>query len=84
MRERLGAPQGKKRFFECKRCRNRDSCVTAYPSFDCGKCGARDWGRSTMHRARDAQQPGSGLLVRGEEQGRVHFMAVTAYKAPQS
>jgi len=40
--------QGKKYWFECKKCKRRDTCVeTLGPRFDC-HCGARDWKKTTQ------------------------------------
>ena len=71
-------PQGKKRFFQCRQCKYRDACVTAFPRFDCARCGARNWTRCAMHEARVAPAPGDALLLRGHEHGHAHFLALAA------
>ena len=40
--------KGTKRFFECKMCKSRDTAVTAYPAFDCYRCGANAWRKTSM------------------------------------
>lgn len=59
----------KKRFFECKQCKNRTISLDKYPKIACSKCGESRWTRTGMIREKkgpllDSEQ----LCIRGVEQ----------------
>ncbi|XP_059085709.1 protein MCM10 homolog [Tigriopus californicus] len=59
----------KKRFFECKQCKNRTISLDKYPKGACSKCGESRWTRTGMMREKkgpllDSEQ----LCIRGVEQ----------------
>jgi minichromosome maintenance protein 10 len=59
----------KKRFFECKRCKNRTTALDRYPKMSCANCGESAWARVGMMRERKGPTLDSEkLVIRGAEQ----------------
>ena len=63
----------KKRFFECKKCKNRTITLgNKYPKMSCNKCGESSWERVGMMREKKGPMLDSEmLLIRGQEESFV-------------
>ena len=63
----------KKRFFECKQCKNRTiSLGNKYPKKACEKCGESSWERTGMMKEKKGPLLESEkLLIRGQEESFV-------------
>ena len=63
----------KKRFFECKNCKNRTITLgNKYPKKSCDKCAGSSWERVGMMRERKGPALDSEkLLIRGQEESFV-------------
>ena len=69
MGHNVKAIQAKKRFFQCKNCKNRTFAFDKYPKKSCGNCGGSSWERTGMMRERKGPLLDSErLLIRGQEQ----------------
>jgi len=59
-----------KRFYHCKDCKKRVTCLTKLPKEACTKCGGSSWVRSGMIAERKGPKlGGENLSVRGNEEG---------------
>ena len=68
----MSVESGFKYWYECGSCRNRDCTVsTLGPPFDCARCGARQWKKSSKGKSKE-YVPGSDFKIRGEEANRFH------------
>ena len=62
----------KKRFFECKKCKNRTFSFNKLPKTSCSNCGESKWERTGMMRERKGPLLDSEkLLIRGQERSFV-------------
>ena len=63
----------KKRFFECKKCKNRTTSLgNKYPKKACEKCGESSWERTGMMKEKNGLiLESEKLLIRGQEQSFV-------------
>ena len=58
-----------KRFFECKKCKNRTTALDRYPKATCSNCASSSWLRVGMARERKGPTLDSErLVIRGAEE----------------
>lgn len=66
-RHTIKTVEATKRFFQCKKCKQRTTTIHKFPTEPCRNCGMQNFERTSMHQERQTKTPSEELCIRGNE-----------------